>query len=141
LLKQERGAAVSAVSIRLEDRFRRLVSALRRAWLPVPGVGRIDPSSRDVGPPSVDFRPARPGSRPELEEMAQRYGVDLARVPLDLPGAVRDAERTCLNCQDVRRCRRWLARETVDDPRLFCANAPLFKVIAAKWPDAPRRRR
>jgi hypothetical protein len=123
---------MSALLIRLNDRFRRLVVALRRAWLRALGAGRIDPSSREVESPSLDFRAARPGSRPEFQQMAQRYGVDLARAPLDLHGAVRDAERICLHCQDVRRCRRWLARQTVDDPRLFCANAPLFKLIAAK---------
>jgi hypothetical protein len=117
--------------IRFNDRFRRLVVSRRRAWLCAFGAGR---SSREVWSPSIDFRPARRGSRPEFGQMAQRYRVDLA--PLDLSSAVRDAEFICVNCQDVRRCRRWLARETVDDPRLFCANAPLFKVLATKQANA-----
>ena len=129
---------MSALLIRLNDRFRRLAVALHRAWLRA-GAGRIDRSSREVESPSLDFREERPGSRPEFQQMAQRYGADLARAPLDLRGAVRDAERICLTCQDVRRCRRWLARQTVDDPRLFCANASLFKVIAGKQGDVPSR--
>lgn len=118
--------------IRLSNGFRRLVGSLRKARLRAPGPDRSDRSSREVVSPSIDFRPGRPGSRPELKQMAQGYGVDLARVPLELRGAVRDAGRICLSCQHVRRCRRWLAQETVDEPQLFCANAPLLEVIAAK---------
>jgi hypothetical protein len=106
--------------IRLDDRVRRLVVSLHRAWLCAVGAGPIGRSSRGVGSPSLDFRPARPGTRPEFRQMAQRYRVDLGRAPLDLGGPVRDAELICVNCQDVRRCRRWLVRESIDDPRLFC---------------------
>jgi hypothetical protein len=74
--------------ITLNDRFRRLVVFLRRARLRALGAAGIDRSSRQVASPSVDFRPAGPGSRPELERVAQRYGVDLARAPLDMQGAV-----------------------------------------------------
>ena len=123
---------MTTILIRLNNRFRGLIGSLRKARLRALDAARIDRGSRRVRASSVDFRAARPGSRPEFQQMAQRYDVDLARAPLDLRGAVRDAERTCLNCQDVRRCRRWLAHETVDDPRLFCANARLFKAMAAK---------
>jgi hypothetical protein len=125
--------------IRLDDRVRRVVVSLRKAWLRAVGAGPIGHSSRGAWSSSLDFRPARPGTRPELTEMAQRYRVDVAQAPLDLGGAVRDAELICVNCQDVRRCRRWLVRETIDDPRLFCANAPLFKVLASKQAN-PRMR-
>ena len=127
--------------IKLNDRFRRLVVSPRRAWLRALGAGPIGGSSRELGSPPLDFRLARPGSRPEFRQMAQCYRVDLARAPLDLGGAVRDAELICVNCQDVRRCRRWLARESIDDPRLFCANAPLFKVLATKQTNATMRGR
>jgi hypothetical protein len=129
---------MGTAAIRLDDRFRRLVVCLRRAWLWALGAGR---SSREVEWPFLDFRRTRPGSRPEFRQMAQRYRADLARAALDLCGDVRDAELNCLNCQDVRRCRRWLARKSVDDPRLFCANAPLFKVLAAKQAKATVRGR
>ena len=123
---------MSAILIRLSRRFRQLVVSLSKVRLRALGAGSIDRSSREVRSPPLDFRPTRAGSRPEFKQMAQRFGVDVARAPLGLRGAVRDAELICLNCHDVRRCRRWLARETVDDPQLFCANAPLFEVIAAK---------
>ena len=122
---------MSTILSRLNNRVRQLVAFLRRTRLR-DGASRIDRSSREVRSSSVDFRSARPGSHPEFQQMAERYGVDVALAPLDLHGAVRDAERICLECQDVRRCRRWLTRETIDDPRLFCANAPLFRMIAAK---------
>ena len=136
--KRERATAMGTFVIRLNNRFRRLAVSLRRTWLCAGGAGPVGRSPCEVGSPSIDFRPARPSSRLEFRQMAQRYRVDLARAPLDL---VRDAELTCVNCQDVRRCRRWLARESVDDPRLFCANAPLFKVLAAKQANAARRGR
>ena len=132
---------MGTVLIRLNDRFGRRVMSLRRAWLCAFGAGPIGRSSREVASSSLDVRPARPGSRPEFGQMAQCYRVDLARASLDLGGAVRDAELICVNCQDVRRCRRWLARETVDDPRLFCANAPLFRVLAPKRANATIHRR
>src|SRR5918995_6887993 len=110
---------MTAVSIRLNTRFRRLVAAWRksrmRLW--VLSAGESERSSSVVGLASLDFRLAR---RPEFEQMAQRLGVDLARVPLGVRGALRDAERVCARCQDVRRCRRWLAREA------NVGSAPLF---------------
>lgn len=118
--------------IRLNNSFHRLVGSLRKARLRVLGGGRIDSSSHDGRSPSLDLRAARPGGRPEFEQMAQRLGVDVARIPPHLRGTVRDAERVCLDCHDVRRCRRWLAQETVDDPQLFCSNAPLLRAIATK---------
>jgi uncharacterized protein DUF6455 len=129
---------MGTVAIKLNDRCRRLVVSLRRAWLWALGTDR---SSRDARSPFLNFRPTRPGSRPEFRQMAQRYRVDLARAPLDLDGAVREAELACVNCHDVRRCRRWLARKTVDDPRLFCASASLFRGLAAKHADATVRGR
>jgi hypothetical protein len=136
--RRERSTAMGTFAIRLNDRFRGLVVCLRGAWAWALGAGR---SPRDAGSPFLDLRPTRRGSRPEFRQMAQRYHVDLARTPLDLGAAVRDAELICANCQDVRRCRRWLARKTVDDPRLFCANAPLFKLLAPKQADATVRGR
>jgi hypothetical protein len=129
---------MGAFLISLNVRFRRLVVSTRRTWLCAGGAGPVGRSSCEVGSPSIDFRPPRPGSRLEFRQMAQHYHVDLARAPLDL---VRDAELTCVNCQDVRRCRRCLARESIDDPLLFCANAPLFNVLAAKQANATMRGR
>jgi hypothetical protein len=125
--------------IRFNERFRRLVVSLRRTGLCGSRGGPVGRDSCEVGSPSLDFRPARLGTRPEFRQMVQRYRVDLARASLDLGSAVCEAELICVNCQDVRRCRHWLVRETIDDPRLFCANAPLFKVLAAKQAKATMR--
>ena len=126
---------MTAVSIRLNTRFRRLVAAWRksrmRVW--VLSAGESERSSSEVGLASLDFRLAR---RPEFEQMAQRLGVDLAQVPLGLQGALRAAESVCARCQDVRHCRSWLARDTnVCSAPLFCPNVPFFRTIA------PQRRR
>jgi len=123
---------MTAVSIRLKSRFRRLAAAWRKArmrlW--VLSAGESERSSSEVGRSSLDFRLAR---RPEFEPMAQRLGVDLARVPLGLQGALRDAESVCARCQDVRRCRRWLAGDAnVDSAPLFCPNVPFFRTIATQ---------
>jgi hypothetical protein len=68
--------------IRLNDRFRRLVVSLRRTWLCAGGAGPVGRSSCEVESRSIDFHPARPSSRLEFRQMAQRYRVDLARAPL-----------------------------------------------------------
>ena len=126
---------------RLDDRFRRLVASLRKNGLRRPGAGRIERGSREVTSSSLDLRSEHPVGRREFEKMAQRLGVELARLPLPLRDAMRDAERDCADCGNVRRCRRWLAQETADDPQLFCPNAPLFSVIAARLANAARRGR
>lgn len=65
---------MTAVSIRLNTRFRRLVAGWRktrmRLW--VLSAGESERSSSEVGLASLDFRLAR---RPEFEQMAQRLGV------------------------------------------------------------------
>ena len=126
---------------RLNNRFRRLVASLRKNGLRRPGADRIERASREVTSSSLDLRSEHPGGRREFEQMAQRLGVELARLPLPLRDAMRGAERDCADCGTVRRCRRLLAQEAVDDPQLFCPNAPLFRVIAAKLANAARRGR
>ena len=47
-------------------------------------------------------------------------------------GALRDAERVCARCRNVKRCRAWLAWGLGKDaPRVFCPNAALFDEISA----------
>jgi hypothetical protein len=123
---------MSAVSIRLDTRFRRLVAGWReaRVRLWVLSAGESERSSSEVGLASLDFRSAR---RPEFEQMAQRLGVDLAGVPFGLQGALRDAERICARCQDVRGCRRWLARDASGDSApVFCPNVRFFRTMATR---------
>lgn len=123
---------MSVRAISLSSRYRRWVAAWREAAARRRGLDS-DATERSLraGMSSVDFRLARVGVRAEFEPMAQHFGVDLTRVPPRFLTLLRDAERTCALCQDVRRCRRWLAQEARSDaPRLFCANAPVFDEIA-----------
>lgn len=129
---------MAAVLIGFSKKFRRVVVSLCEARLPLLGAGKSDRGLREAGSLSFDFRPARPGGRPEFELMAERLGVDLGRAPLCSRGTLRDAERVCLHCLEVRRCRRWLAREAADNPQLFCPNAPLFRGIATKKASSSR---
>lgn len=123
---------MGAVLARFSKRFRRLVVSLCKARLPLLDAGKSDRGLPEVGVLSVDLRPARPGGRPEFELMAERLGVDLGRARSCSRGVLRDAERACLYCLEVRRCRRWLAREAAGNPQLFCPNTPLFRAIATK---------
>jgi hypothetical protein len=81
---------------------------------------------------AVDFRLMRAGGRGEFEQMARHFGVEPARVPPECLARLRDAERACAQCLDVRRCRRWLAAQgETDAPALFCPNAAVFEEIAS----------
>ena len=116
------------LSTKLSIRFRRWLAAWREA-----AARRREPEGdaleRDTS--SVDFRLARVAALAEFEQMAPHFGVDPTRCR-PTSGHASDAERICALCQDVRRCRRWLAQEAkTDAPRLFCANAPVFDQIAS----------
>jgi hypothetical protein len=128
-----------ALSTRLRTRLRHWVAAWRegraRRQLRHVDADLLERSVRETGMSSVDLRLARLGARAEFEQMAQHFGVDPERVAPHLLAPLRDAERVCAFCQDVRRCRRWLAREAgTDAPRLFCPNAQLFDEVAASDP-------
>lgn len=70
--KWEWETAMGAVLARFSKRFRRLVVSLCKARLPLLESGKSDRGLPEVGVLSVDFRPARPGGRPEFELMTQR---------------------------------------------------------------------
>ena len=129
-----------ALSTRLRIRLRRWAAGWREARMRRRELRDIDPgvlgrSLREASMSSVDLRLARFGARAEFEQMAQHFGVDPARVPPHLLAPLRDAERVCGFCQDVRRCRRWIAQEAATDaPRLFCPNAQLLDEIASNDP-------
>ena len=59
------------------------------------------------------------------------FKVDPKAAALRYWGAFRDAERVCIQCGNVRRCRRWhLWGRHNDAPRVFCPNAQLFDDMA-----------
>lgn len=63
--KREWETAMGVVLARFSKRFRRLVVSLCKARLPLLESGKSDRGLPEVGVLSVDFRPARPGGRPE----------------------------------------------------------------------------
>ena len=59
------------------------------------------------------------------------FKVDPKAAALRYWGAYRDAERVCVQCRNVKRCRRWHAWGARNDaPRMFCPNAQLFDDMA-----------
>ena len=67
-----------------------------------------------------------------MAKLLEHFEVDLERVLPKYWGALRDAERVCAHCRNVKRCRVWLAGGFGKDaPRVFCPNAELFDEISA----------
>ena len=126
-----------ALSTALSDQVQRWAALWREARARRRELRDVDPgllerSLRDAGMTSVDFRSTRLGARRELERMEQHFGIDPARVPPGFLAPLRDAERVCGFCRDVRRCRRWSAQPHAgDDPWRFCPNASVFGEMAA----------
>ena len=64
-----------------------------------------------------------------LERMVERVGVDESRGLL-VGLLVREAEASCIGCQNAGECRRWLDTRDDDEAyRAFCANAALFDLL------------
>jgi hypothetical protein len=129
---------MNALSVRLGGRLRQWIAAWRgtrtRRW----EQRDLDPdvlgsSLEEAGLPWVDFRAGRPGARVDFERMLDQFGIDPKGVSPRYLAALRDAERVCMDCREVGRCRRWLARGTRgDDPWQFCPNASVLEEIAAR---------
>lgn len=66
-----------------------------------------------------------------MTRMMSHFRVDPKRAALGYQAALRDAERVCANCANVKRCRRWFDWGRRNDaPRVFCPNAELFDEVA-----------
>ena len=73
----------------------------------------------------------RARNRSLMAAMMEHFGVKPKEAGLRYWGALKDAERVCAHCSNVRRCRRWLEWGARNDaPRVFCPNAALFDEIA-----------
>ncbi len=73
-----------------------------------------------------------PDHRNRMAKLLEHFKVDLERAPPRYWGALRDSERICARCRNVKRCRAWLAWGLGKDaPRVFCPNAALFDEISA----------
>ncbi len=63
--------------------------------------------------------------------MIRHFGLDIDYVIQHHWDALRQAERTCVRCSNVKRCRNWIVWDLENDaPRVFCPNAALLDEIA-----------
>ncbi len=110
-----------------DDRLRRW----REAGEPL-DPGAFAECLRELGLPEDEIATARRGSEADIRRMMTRFGLDPGIVPAAFLGALRDAERVCAHCLEVRRCHRFFrGEEPRDAARLFCPNAELFDRLAA----------
>ncbi len=73
-----------------------------------------------------------PDRRNRMAKLLEHFKVDPERALPRYWGALKDAERVCSGCRNVKRCRAWLAWGFGKDaPRVFCPNAELFDEISA----------
>ncbi len=73
-----------------------------------------------------------PDHRNRMTKLLEHFKVDPERALPRYWGALKDAERICARCRNVKRCRAWLAWGLGKDaPRVFCPNAALFDEISA----------
>ncbi len=73
-----------------------------------------------------------PDHRNRMAKLLEHFEVDPGRALPRYWGALKDAERVCARCRNVKRCRAWFAwRLGKDAPRVFCPNAALFDEISA----------
>ena len=78
------------------------------------------------------------GFRGRMTAMMRHFRLDPDAAAPRYRGALRDAERVCMNCTTVRRCKGWLEWGRRNDaPRVFCPNAALFDEAAADQRKAP----
>ena len=85
------------------------------------------------------FHPAAPvRHRRRLARMLAHFGLDAERLVRGHWAALREADRTCAHCANVRKCRHWFdwgRRNSA--PRIFCPNAPLFDGLARNKRKSP----
>ena len=127
-------------------RFRRLTDAIRGAsrqfayWSSqrptdfLPDCER-DRCLREAGITPAEFRSAGKsarGFRGRMTAMMRHFRLDPDAATPRYHGALRDAERVCMNCATVKRCKNWLEWGRRNDaPRVFCPNAALFDEVAS----------
>ena len=73
-----------------------------------------------------------PDHRNRMAKLLEHFEVNPECALPQYWGALRDAEKVCALCRNVKRCRAWLAWGFGKDaPRVFCPNAKLFDEISA----------
>ncbi len=95
----------------------------------------LDRALHDLGltrPDLFTVSKRNPDHRNRMAKLLEHFGVDPERALPRYWGALRDAERICARCRNVKRCRAWLAWGLGKDaPRVFCPYAELFDEISA----------
>ncbi len=65
--------------------------------------------------------------------MIQHFGLDLDHAIQNHWDSLKQAERTCVRCSNVKRCRNWVVWDRRNDaPRIFCPNADFFDEISSE---------
>ena len=95
----------------------------------------LDRSLHDLGLTQRDLftiSKRNPDHRNRMAKLLEHFEVDPERALPRYWGALKDAERVCARCRNVKKCRTWFAwRLSKDAPRVFCPNAELFDEISA----------
>ncbi len=95
----------------------------------------LDRALHDLGltrPDLFTVSKRNPGHRNRMAKLLEHFEVDPERALPRYWGALKDAERVCARCRNVKKCRAWFAwRLGKDAPRVFCPNAELFDEISA----------
>ncbi len=95
----------------------------------------LDGALHDLGLTRCDLftiSKRNPGRRNRMAKLLEHFKVNPERALPKYWGALKDAERVCAHCRNVKRCRAWLAWGLGKDaPRVFCPNAELFDEISA----------
>ena len=95
----------------------------------------LDRALHDLGLTRLDLftiSKRNPDHRNRMAKLLEHFGVDPEHTLPRYWGALKDAERVCAHCRNVKRCRAWFAWGLGKDaPRVFCPNAALFAEISA----------
>ena len=71
--------------------------------------------------------------RRRLTRMLAHFGLDGEQLVRCHWAALREADRACASCANVRKCRHWFDWGRRNNaPRIFCPNAALFDELARK---------
>ena len=85
----------------------------------------------DLGPGDLFHLAAPVRHRRRLARMLAHFGLDGEHLVRNRWAAIRQADRTCARCANVRKCRHWFDWGRRNNaPRIFCPNAPLFDRLA-----------
>jgi hypothetical protein len=71
--------------------------------------------------------------RRRMARMLAHFGLDTERLVRCHWAALREADRTCARCANVRKCHHWFDWGRRNNaPRIFCPNAALFDELACR---------